>query len=241
VSATGFLFLCAFDARSVPERKNPVGAVAAFARAVSRSAAPMHLLVKINHADDAPEIVEQLRSAARNLPVTLMTTTLSRERTDALIASSDAVVSLHRSEGLGLPLIEAMQVGRPVIATGYGGCCDFLDEGVGWVVRHRLVALDRNHGPYPHGAVWADPDVDHAAELMVEVATDVEGRERRTAAARRRVRELYAPEVAGARFRREIERIFAARRAPVPAETRVAAVSRMVVAVASSAALSNLG
>jgi glycosyltransferase involved in cell wall biosynthesis len=239
--SNGFLFLCAFDARSVPERKNPAAAVAALARAVAQCAVPMHLLVKVNHPDDASDVVEQLRAAARNLPVTLMTTTLSRERTDALIASCDAVVSLHRSEGLGLPLIEAMQAGRPVVATGYGGCCDFLDEGVGWVVRHRLVALDRNHGPYPRGAVWADPDVEHAAELMVEVVTDASARERKTAAARRRVRELYAPEVAGARFRRELERIFAARRAPVATARRLAAVSRAVVAVASSAALSSLG
>jgi glycosyltransferase involved in cell wall biosynthesis len=186
----GFLYLCAFDARSVPERKNPAGVIAAFARAVARSPVPLHLLLKVNHGAEAPDVVSALRAQLAGLPVTLMTTTLSRQSTDALIASCDALVSLHRSEGLGLPLIEAMQVGKPVIATGYGGCCDFLDDQVAWVVRHDLVALDRSHGPYPEGAIWAQPDAEHAAELMVEVASDATDRERRVAAARRRVREL---------------------------------------------------
>ena len=60
---------------------------------------------------------------------------------NGLTAACDAYVSLHRSEGLGLPLIEAMYLGKPVIATGYGGVTDFLDDETGFVVRHRLAAL----------------------------------------------------------------------------------------------------
>ena len=212
-----FLFLCAFDARSVPERKNPKGLLAALARAVeehrsSPKARPLHLLFKVNHGDEAPEVIADLKACTAGLPVTLSTATVPREAIDSLLAGCDALVSLHRSEGLGLPLIEAMQLGRPVIATGYGGCTDFLDDKTGWVVRHKLVPLREAHGPYPPGAVWAEPDVEHAAELMARVAADREGRARRIEAARRRVDEMYSPAAAGERIRRELDRILAARR-----------------------------
>ncbi|HEV8240559.1 MAG TPA: glycosyltransferase [Thermoanaerobaculia bacterium] len=212
-----FLFLCTFDARSVPERKNPRGVLAALARAVeehrsSPKARPLHLLLKVNHGSEAPELIAELKTLAAGLPVTLSTASVQREVVDSLLAGCDALLSLHRSEGLGLPLIEAMQLGRPVIATGYGGCCDFLDDKTGWVVRHKLVPLRQAYGPYPPGAVWAEPEVEHAAELMARVAADREGRARRIETARRRVDEIYAPAAAGERIRRELDRILAARR-----------------------------
>jgi len=207
-----FLFFCTFDARSVPERKNPKGLLAAFAQAAEASRTPLHLLLKVNHGAEAPELLADLRARTAGLPVTLSTATVPRPEIDSLLAGCDALVSLHRSEGLGLPLIEAMQLDRPVIATGYGGCCDFLDDKTGWVVRHSLVPLREPHGPYPAGAVWAEPDVEHAAELMLRVAADRDGRSRKVEAARRRVDELYAPAAAGERIRRELDRILAARR-----------------------------
>ena len=218
VPEASFLFLCAFDARSVPERKNPNGVLHAFALAVEAwraSAAnrkPLHLLLKVNHGEEAPELLRELEGRAAGLPVTFSSATVPRQTIDSLIGGCDALLSLHRSEGLGLSLIEAMQLGRPVIATGYGGCSDFLDDETGWVVRHSLVPLRQAYGPYPAGAVWAEPDLGHAAELMVQVAGDAEGRERRAAAARRRVDEIYSPAAAGERFKREFDRILAARR-----------------------------
>jgi glycosyltransferase involved in cell wall biosynthesis len=202
-----FLFFYAFDALSVPERKNPGGLLAAFARVARESRRPVHLLVKMNHADAEPAYVEELQLRCAGLPITLLTGTLRRGEIDGLTAACDAYVSLHRSEGLGLALIEAMYLGKPVIATGYGGVTDFLDEETGFVVRHGLRALDRPRGPYPAGAVWAEPDVEHAASLMLALAAAPESAAPRIAAARRRVRELYSPEAAGRRFRCELARI----------------------------------
>jgi glycosyltransferase involved in cell wall biosynthesis len=202
-----FLFLYCFDVLSVPERKNPHGLLAAFARAARGAGRPIRLLLKVNHAETQPEYVADLRRRAEGLPVTLLVGTLRREELNGLTAACDAYVSLHRSEGLGLPLIEAMYLGRPVIATGYGGVTDFLDEETGFVVRHRLTALERSEGPYPAGAVWAEPDVDHAAVLMRALANAPESAAARIEAARRRVRELYSPEAAGERLRRELARI----------------------------------
>jgi glycosyltransferase involved in cell wall biosynthesis len=207
VSPEEFLFFFAFDALSVPERKNPVGLLTAFAAAVRSAGRPVRLLLKVNHAEADPGYVDELRRRAEGLPVNLLTGTLTREALNGLTAACDAYVSLHRSEGLGLPLIEAMYLGRPVIATGYGGVTDFLDDETGFVVRHRLAALERSHGPYPAGAVWAEPDTGHAAALMRALANAPESAAARIAAARRRVCELYSPEVAGERLRRELTRI----------------------------------
>jgi glycosyltransferase involved in cell wall biosynthesis len=211
-----FLFCFAFDALSVPERKNPAGLLAAFARVAGDAGdaenagggrRPVRLLLKVNHAEAEPDYMAGLRRQAAGLPVTFLTGTLSRQALDGLLAACDAYVSLHRSEGLGLPLIEAMYLGKPVIATGYGGVTDFLDETTGFVVRHRPAALAAAQGPYPAGAVWAEPDVEHAAALMRALADDPASAAARVAAAGRRVRELYAPEAAGARLKTELARI----------------------------------
>ncbi|HEY0512491.1 MAG TPA: glycosyltransferase, partial [Thermoanaerobaculia bacterium] len=207
-----FLFFYAFDALSVPERKNPAGLLAAFARVARGSGRPVRLLLKVNHAEADLAYVEDLHRRAEGLPVNLITGTLSRETLNGLLAACDAYVSLHRSEGLGLPLIEAMYLGKPVIATGYGGVTDFLDDETGLVVRHGLVPLARPHGPYPAGAVWAEPDAGHAAALMRALADAPESAATRVEAARRRVSGLYAPAAAGERLRRELDRIRRARR-----------------------------
>ncbi len=202
-----FLFLYSFDVLSVPERKNPHGLLAAFAEAARGAGRPVRLLLKVNHAEAQPEYVADLRRRAEGLPVTILVGTLRREALNGLTAACDAYVSLHRSEGLGLPLIEAMYLGKPVIATGYGGVTDFLDDDTGFVVRHRLTALAKAEGPYPAGAVWAEPDVAHAAALMRALANAPESAAPRIAAALRRVHEIYAPEAAGERLRRELARI----------------------------------
>jgi glycosyltransferase involved in cell wall biosynthesis len=191
----------------VPERKNPSGLLRAFARVARESRRKVHLLLKVSHAESEPQAMARLEEMARDLPVTFLTRTLARSALDGLLAACDAYVSLHRSEGLGLPLIEAMLLGKPVIACGYGGVADFLDEETGFVVHHRLAALARPSGPYPAGAVWAEPDADHAATLMLELAHDPDRAAGRIGAARRRVQELYSPGAAGRRFQAELERL----------------------------------
>jgi glycosyltransferase involved in cell wall biosynthesis len=208
VPPESFLFFFAFDALSIPERKNPVGLIEALARVVRESPRPVHLLLKVNHLEAEPSLEDLLRRMTAGLPVTLLAQPMSRSEMNSLTSCCDAYASLHRSEGLGLPLIESMYLGKPVIATGYGGVTDFLDETTGWVVRHELTTLEMSRGPYPAGAVWAQPDVDHAAELMLEVANAApRATAGRIEAARRRVVEIYAPAAAGARLRRELKRI----------------------------------
>ncbi len=208
VPPESFLFFFAFDALSIPERKNPVGLIEAFARVARESPRPVHLLLKVNHLDADPSLEDLLGRMTTGQAVTLVTQPMTRSEMNSLTACCDAYVSLHRSEGLGLPLIESMYLSKPVIATGYGGVTDFLDETTGWVVRHELITLEASQGPYPAGAVWAQPDVEHAADLMLQVtSSSARGLAARTEAARRRVRGIYGPDMAGERFQRELERI----------------------------------
>jgi hypothetical protein len=83
-----------------------------------------------------------------------------------LMAACDAYVSLHRSEGTGLTISEAMALGKPVIATGWSGNMDFMTVANSFPVRYQLRKLDQDFGPYRKGEVWAEPSVQHAAEAM---------------------------------------------------------------------------
>ena len=103
----------------------------------------------------------------------LFTDTLSKNDLLSLIASCDCYVSLHRSEGYGLTIAEAMCAGKPVIATNYGGNTDFMTINNSFPVSYTLVELDKNYGAYEKGNVWAEPDIDNAAQLMKKVLENI--------------------------------------------------------------------
>ena len=75
-------------------------------------------------------------------------------------------VSLHRSEGFGLTLAQAMSLGKPAVATGYSANTEFMSAENGYLVPHRLVPVPEKCGPYPTTARWADPDVAEAARIL---------------------------------------------------------------------------
>ena len=95
-----------------------------------------------------------------------MDSILSRDEINSLINISDCYVSLHRSEGFGLPLAEAMYLGKPVIATAYSGNMDFMTINNSFPVKYKLVEIEKDVGPYRAGSVWAEPDYYYAAEMM---------------------------------------------------------------------------
>ena len=76
------------------------------------------------------------------------------------------LLSLHRSEGLGLHLAEAMALGTMVVASRYGGSLDLMDVDCAALVDVDLVEVDNGEGAYAAPARWADPDLDHAARLL---------------------------------------------------------------------------
>ncbi len=168
LSPESFVFLFFFDFYSVMERKNPLGLVRAFREAFG-DRADVVLFIKCSHSECAPEETERLRQACQGSNLKVQDAVWPREAINALLATCDCYVSLHRSEGFGLTLAEAMYLGKPVIATAYSGNMDFMREDNSFLVRYKSVKLEKDYGPYKKGCVWAEPDLEQAAELMRHV------------------------------------------------------------------------
>ncbi len=167
-----FRFLVSFDHLSVAERKNPSGAIAAFRRAFASGDEPVRLVVKTINADQRPEAAAAISAAAAgDERITIRDEHLRDDELAALVASSDAVVSLHRGEGLGLHIAEAMWVGTPIIATRYSGVLDLVDDACAALVDHELVAVERGDGAYDGGR-WAEPDLEAASRIMRSFVED---------------------------------------------------------------------
>ena len=160
-----FVFLFAFDFLSVVERKNPFGLLKAFEQAFGRDEKALLVLYYINGSVN-PVAARMLKDAASDLNVRIIDSHLSAPDYMTLLVASDCYVSLHRSEGLGLIMAQAMYLGKPVIATAYSGNMDFMNINNSLQVKYDIVELDRDYGPYKKGAEWAEPNVGHAAQLM---------------------------------------------------------------------------
>lgn len=163
------VFLFNFDFHSVLKRKNPDGLIAAFRRAFDPQKDNALLVLKSINAHCYPGPAEELKRSTGGLNVHWINEHLDGSRMRSLIATADCYVSLHRSEGLGLGMAQAMGYGKPVIATGYSGNMDFMTVENSLPVRYRLAELDRDYGVFEKGNFWAEPDLDHAAELMRRV------------------------------------------------------------------------
>jgi glycosyltransferase involved in cell wall biosynthesis len=160
----GFLVLFAFDMASVMERKNPLGLIAAFKLAFGDSS-DVHLAMKISRAETAPENLAKLRTA---LPknATIIDRMLSREEQTGLMACADAYASLHRAEGLGYTIAEAMLLNVPTVATAYSANVEYCPAEHYWPVPYELVPIGPGLAPYPADGQWAEPSVQSAAEQM---------------------------------------------------------------------------
>ena len=211
-----FTFLFSYDYNSVFKRKNPLGAVAAFKAAFGDDPGVQLVLKCINHDKDE-ENHDRLRIAIEGAPnIRLIAGYLDVVDKHVLAASCDAFVSLHRSEGFGLGLAEAMMLGKPVVATDYGGSRDFLDEGTGFPVRYGIVPVGDDAWPYPPELTWADPDLDDAARQLRAVVADPTRARALAARGADRLRRMHNPHTAGVRMARRLATIDGRRDAPPP-------------------------
>jgi glycosyltransferase involved in cell wall biosynthesis len=211
-TADGFSFLFLFDFHSMLQRKNPLGLIDAFMRAFAPGEGP-RLVLKSFNGDQRPDELARLREAAAGRPdIEVIDEYVSRGRRNAMLAGCDCYVSLHRAEGFGLPLAEAMALGKPVIATGYSGNLDFTTPENAYLVDGTPAAVGEENDVYPPDARWAEPDLDHAASLMRRVYEQPDEARARGERGRRLVRERLSPEAVGRVARERLERLAAAPR-----------------------------
>ncbi len=175
-----FIFTFVFDFHSFFERKNPLATVEAFTRAFSNED-NARLIIKCVNPQVSDFDLGRLQTAGEGHRIDIHAGYWPVEEVRDLMAATDAYVSLHRSEGTGITLSDAMGRAKPVIATGWSGNTDFMNVSNSYPVDYRLVTIEEDLGPYRAGQVWAEPSVDHAALLMRRVFDD-----RRDAQARAR-------------------------------------------------------
>jgi glycosyltransferase involved in cell wall biosynthesis len=202
----GFVFLFFFDFFSGMGRKNPVGLIRAFRDAFAPGSG-VSLVIKSTNGDSFPERVELLRETAAGHPdVHLLEGYLEPRARAAMLAHADCYVSLHRSEGFGLPLAEAMFLGKPVIATAYGGNLDFMNRDNSWLVEHGTAQVGDSGALYPSEAVWAEPDLEQAGRAMREVVAAPADAAARAARGGADIRRTHSITVVGELMKRQLER-----------------------------------
>ncbi|MFC5447340.1 glycosyltransferase family 4 protein [Paenibacillus aestuarii] len=197
-----FLFLAMYDTHSLKERMNPQGAIHAFKRAFSAKNRSVGLVIKVNNPQSNPGDIEWLKQQCADYGnIYLIAEILGRQQVDLLLNSTDCFVSLHRSEGFGLVLAEAMHLGKPVIGTNWSGNTDFMNAGNSCPVNYSLVPVGKDIGPYQAHQLWADPDEDHAAAYMRLLVRDPGWRASIAQNGKHTIHAEYSPAVVGQRVR----------------------------------------
>jgi glycosyltransferase involved in cell wall biosynthesis len=181
-----------FDFNSSLARKNPAGAMGAWGRAFGDDPAAELTLKTQNGAAFSGELAALRAAAPAN--VRIVDEVWPYAEVLSLIAGADVLISLHRAEGFGLTAAEAMALGTPVVATGFSGVLDFMDEDCALMVPSRPVAVDDPQGVYRGGQTWADPDLAAAAEALVRLRQDPALGQRLAAAAQARVARQLSPQ-----------------------------------------------
>jgi glycosyltransferase involved in cell wall biosynthesis len=203
-----FTFLFMFDFFSSMWRKNALGLVAAFQRAFSPHEGP-RLVIKTLNGDRHPGDFEELLLAVGGREdIVVHDRVLTVDEQAALLDACDCYVSLHRAEGFGLTMAEAMALGKPVIATGYSGNLAYMTPQNSYLVGYRRVPVGVDWDRYPISHIWAEPDSAEAASLLRLVWTDRSAAHDRGEMARADVERGYSPAAVGNLVRQRLEEIW---------------------------------
>ena len=213
VSRDEFVFMAAFDSFSFIQRKNPHGIVRSF-KAAFCNGEKVRLLLKTHNKDLVGDPIQQRiwqsleNEIGEDERIVLVNETLSYDELIQLKCSCDCYVSLHKSEGWGFGMVEAMNLGIPVIATGYSGNMEFCNDKTCWLVDYELKALDRDDYIFVvPGQRWAEPSIASAAAQMRAVFSDPAARASRVAAARAYVGGQFSPDAIAKRYSARLQQI----------------------------------
>ncbi|AFZ04738.1 glycosyl transferase family 2 [Oscillatoria nigro-viridis PCC 7112] len=202
-----FIFLFVFDFSSRIERKNTLATIQAFKQAFGEDDSVL-LIVKSSNSNKHLEQQNLLKSAIANSSnIKHLDGYLSKNKLNGLLYNCDCYVSLHRCEGFGLTMAEAMFYGKPVIATGYSSNTEFMNVGNSYLVKYKLIPIEKDCGPYKKGNVWAQADVEHAADLMRYVFNNYREAQQIGSIAAEEIKTLLNPQFTGNKIRKRLEYI----------------------------------
>ncbi|NET28955.1 MAG: glycosyltransferase [Okeania sp. SIO1I7] len=203
-----FIFLFIFDFFSRLERKNPLATIAAFKKAFGNSNPDVLLLIKSSNSQKFPRDKSQLINSIGDSPnIKHIDGYLSKEKINALLYHCNCYVSLHRAEGFGLTMAEAMFYSKPVIATGYSSNTEFMNVGNSFLVEYEKVAIADNYGPYKQGDIWANPNIEHCVNLMKYVFNNSDQAQKIGLKAAEDIKSLLSPEAMGEKIKIRLEYI----------------------------------
>lgn len=205
--ASAQLFCFSFDLNSYIDRKNPQAVVDSFLQAFPRKAfdqSKVGLVIKTHKPRARDPVWEKLKQlAARDPRIHIFEESLQRPDLLALYQCCDCFVSLHRAEGFGRGLAEALQLGLHVITTGYSGNVDFCHPPYADLVSYKMIPISKGQYPYGAGRSWADPSVSDAARKMLAFVKNTPVNPVKTAWPE------FSPEVVGTRYKERLLEIVA--------------------------------
>ena len=170
-----FLVLMMFDSNSYTARKNPGAAMDAFREAFGRKPEGVKMVIKISNPK--PEDIAFAEEKLDPGSYVLITERLDRKRMNALIRLCDVFLSLHRSEGFGLVMAEAMSLGTAVVATDWSANTEFMPAGAACMVEARQVPVGDGYQYRQEGLTWAEADVRQAAAYLKRLKEETGYRE----------------------------------------------------------------
>ena len=187
-----FIFIFTFDFLSYYERKNPEAVVNAFLLAF-KSDQNVHLLIKSINGKKKPEEKKNLlKLLKKHKNIELRDFYCSYNYNVSLISNADCYISLHRSEGLGMGMAEAMYLKKPVIATNYSGNLEFMNNKNSCLVDYNLIPISKNQYIYSSNQYWADPNLEHASRLMIKVKKNKNFRDKISKNAEKTIKKKYS-------------------------------------------------
>ncbi len=203
-----FVFLFYYDLASYSSRKNPKGAIEAFRRAFPDKKKDVILVIKTMGREWHTDELEQLKIMTdEDERIMLIDAVLSHDEMPSLVNVCNCFVSLHRSEGFGRGMAEAMCLGKPVIATNYSGNTDFMDADNACLVNYTLIPVQEGEYPHATGQVWADPDLDGAVKWMKKLVDDKTLCQKIGQNAQEAIKAMHSPAKIGKKYKNRLQQL----------------------------------
>ena len=195
-----FLVFTSFDGASAIARKNPLAAILSFQEAFPRGGIEACLIVKAMNTQNDSLWRECLRKASIDERIVIIDDVIDRSAYFELLRNCDAVLSLHRAEGFGRLMAEAMALGIPVIASRYSGNLDFMTDDNSWLIKGDIIPVLRGDYAFYQDQEWFEPNVADAAYALQNCAANAAIREERAAAGKKGIEASYSLEACGRKY-----------------------------------------